>query len=196
LVAIFTGKEFLRLSCPECTHAWPVPSHLNSLELPLPEKQHVSLEELIERYGRSHVLEDVNCSSQICNKKQNLTASTVISEFPKVLIVHLQRFHWSSDGRSVKRSNLVTFPLTGLSMSALNPENSVKYNLKAIISHLSSHASYGHYVAHTLKEDQWILFNDNSFEPGLRKVCHNSNPVQENQCESMIAYVLVYTIQQ
>jgi ubiquitin C-terminal hydrolase len=139
-------------------------------------------------------LENVQCSSQVCNKKQNLTASTIVAEFPKTLIIHLQRFHWSNEGRPVKRSNQVTFPLTGLSVNALNPNTSITYDLKAVISHLSSHTSFGHYIAHVHKNNEWILFDDHRIRYGLEKVCQNPNPV--NQCQSTNAYVLVYTIHQ
>jgi len=35
------------------------------------------------------------------------------------------------------------------------------YRLKAIISHLGSHQSSGHYVCHIRKDGNWFLFNDN-----------------------------------
>jgi len=36
-----------------------------------------------------------------------------------------------------------------------------KYKLRAFISHMGSSSQVGHYVCHILKDDQWIIFNDN-----------------------------------
>ncbi len=48
-----------------------------------------------------------------------------------------------------------------------------KYTLIGFISHVGKNTSCGHYVAHVMKEGQWIIFNDNavaiSKEPPL---CH------------------------
>lgn len=36
-----------------------------------------------------------------------------------------------------------------------------KYRLKAFISHMGSSTHVGHYVCHILKDNQWVIFNDN-----------------------------------
>lgn len=36
-----------------------------------------------------------------------------------------------------------------------------KYRLKAFISHMGSSSQVGHYVCHILKDNQWVIFNDN-----------------------------------
>ena len=36
-----------------------------------------------------------------------------------------------------------------------------KYRLRAFISHMGSSTQVGHYVCHILKDNQWIIFNDN-----------------------------------
>lgn len=36
-----------------------------------------------------------------------------------------------------------------------------KYRLIAFISHMGSSSQVGHYVCHILKNDKWIIFNDN-----------------------------------
>lgn len=36
-----------------------------------------------------------------------------------------------------------------------------KYRLKAFISHMGSSTQVGHYVCHILKDDKWVIFNDN-----------------------------------
>lgn len=36
-----------------------------------------------------------------------------------------------------------------------------KYRLKAFISHMGTSTQVGHYVCHILKDNQWVIFNDN-----------------------------------
>lgn len=36
-----------------------------------------------------------------------------------------------------------------------------KYRLKAFISHMGTSSQVGHYVCHILKDNQWVIFNDN-----------------------------------
>lgn len=36
-----------------------------------------------------------------------------------------------------------------------------KYRLRAFISHMGSSTHVGHYVCHILKDNQWVIFNDN-----------------------------------
>lgn len=36
-----------------------------------------------------------------------------------------------------------------------------KYRLKAFMSHMGSSSQVGHYVCHILKDNQWVIFNDN-----------------------------------
>lgn len=47
-----------------------------------------------------------------------------------------------------------------------------KYRLKAFISHMGSSSQVGHYVCHILKDNQWIIFNDN-------KVALSQNPPKD-----------------
>jgi ubiquitin carboxyl-terminal hydrolase 5/13 len=43
-----------------------------------------------------------------------------------------------------------------------------KYRLKAFISHMGTSSQVGHYVCHILKDDQWIIFNDNKVQISQR----------------------------
>lgn len=46
------------------------------------------------------------------------------------------------------------------------------YKLVAFISHMGTSSQVGHYVCHILKNDQWVIFNDN-------KVAISQNPPKE-----------------
>lgn len=51
-------------------------------------------------------------------------------------------------------------------------EGSSKYKLVAFISHMGSSSHAGHYVCHILKDDKWVIFNDN-------KVAISQNPPKD-----------------
>jgi ubiquitin carboxyl-terminal hydrolase 5/13 len=43
-----------------------------------------------------------------------------------------------------------------------------KYRLRAFISHMGTSSLVGHYVCHILKDNQWIIFNDNKVQISQR----------------------------
>lgn len=52
------------------------------------------------------------------------------------------------------------------SSAAVNPAKNCrdgdgKYRLKAFVSHMGPSSQAGHYVCHILKDNSWIIFNDN-----------------------------------
>jgi ubiquitin carboxyl-terminal hydrolase 5/13 len=54
-----------------------------------------------------------------------------------------------------------------------------QYNLVAFISHMGTNANVGHYVCHILKENKWVIYNDEN-------VAFSENPPKE------LAYLYVY----
>ena len=54
-----------------------------------------------------------------------------------------------------------------------------KYRLVAFISHIGTHPSCGHYVAHILKDRKWVIFNDET-------VALSENPPKD------LAYLYLY----
>lgn len=51
-------------------------------------------------------------------------------------------------------------------------DGSEKYKLVAFISHMGTSAQCGHYVCHILKDDKWVIYNDN-------KVAISENPPRD-----------------
>ena len=47
-----------------------------------------------------------------------------------------------------------------------------KYKLKAFISHMGNSHLVGHYVCHILKDDRWVIYND-------EKVSQSENPPKD-----------------
>ncbi|XP_053573269.1 ubiquitin carboxyl-terminal hydrolase 3 isoform X2 [Bombina bombina] len=102
-----------------------------------------------------------------CKKKQKSTKKFWIQKLPKVLCLHLKRFHWTAYLRN-KVDTYVDFPLRGLDMKSflLEPENmgpeNCLYDLAAVVVHHGSGVGSGHYTAYATHEGHWFHFNDST----------------------------------
>uniref|UniRef100_A0AAQ5XJ29 Ubiquitin carboxyl-terminal hydrolase n=1 Tax=Amphiprion ocellaris TaxID=80972 RepID=A0AAQ5XJ29_AMPOC len=102
-----------------------------------------------------------------CKKRQKSTKKFWIQKLPKVLCLHLKRFHWTAFLRN-KVDTYVEFPLKGLDMRGylLEPENSFPgsclYDLAAVVVHHGSGVGSGHYTAYGSHEGRWYHFNDST----------------------------------
>uniref|UniRef100_A0AAX7TQ89 Ubiquitin carboxyl-terminal hydrolase 3 n=1 Tax=Astatotilapia calliptera TaxID=8154 RepID=A0AAX7TQ89_ASTCA len=102
-----------------------------------------------------------------CKKRQKSTKKFWIQKLPKVLCLHLKRFHWTAFLRN-KVDTYVEFPLKGLDMRGylLEPEKSLPgsclYDLVAVVVHHGSGVGSGHYTAYGSHEGHWYHFNDST----------------------------------
>ncbi|KAM9377950.1 ubiquitin carboxyl-terminal hydrolase 3 [Pholidichthys leucotaenia] len=102
-----------------------------------------------------------------CKKRQKSTKKFWIQKLPKVLCLHLKRFHWTAFLRN-KVDTYVEFPLKGLDMRGylLEPEKvlpgSCLYDLVAVVVHHGSGVGSGHYTAYGSHEGRWYHFNDST----------------------------------
>uniref|UniRef100_A0A673J0P7 Ubiquitin carboxyl-terminal hydrolase n=1 Tax=Sinocyclocheilus rhinocerous TaxID=307959 RepID=A0A673J0P7_9TELE len=122
-----------------------------------------------------------------CKKRQKSTKKFWIQKLPKVLCLHLKRFHWTAFLRN-KIDTYVEFPKRGLDMKSylLEPENSLPerclYDLAAVVVHHGSGIGSGHYTAYGLHEGRWYHFNDSTV-----------TLVSEEAVLKAKAYILFYT---
>ncbi|XP_077452121.1 ubiquitin carboxyl-terminal hydrolase 3 [Stigmatopora argus] len=113
-----------------------------------------------------------------CKKRQKSTKKFWVQKLPKVLCLHLKRFHWTAFLRN-KVDTYVEFPLKDLDMKGflLEPDSllagSYSYDLAAIVVHHGSGVGSGHYTAYGSHEGRWYHFNDSTVtlasEETLRK---------------------------
>ncbi|XP_066524523.1 ubiquitin carboxyl-terminal hydrolase 3 [Hoplias malabaricus] len=124
-----------------------------------------------------------------CKKRQKSTKKFWVQKLPKVLCLHLKRFHWTAFLRN-KVDTYVDFPLRGLDMKRylLEPENSLPgsclYDLVAVVVHHGSGVGSGHYTAYGHHEGRWYHFNDSTV-----------TLVSEETVAKAKAYILFYTEQ-
>ncbi|KAL2093233.1 hypothetical protein ACEWY4_010545 [Coilia grayii] len=102
-----------------------------------------------------------------CKKRQKSTKKFWVQKLPKVLCLHLKRFHWTAYLRN-KVDTYVQFPMQGLDMSnyLLEPESaspqSCVYDLAASVVHHGSGVGSGHYTAYGCHDGRWYHFNDST----------------------------------
>uniref|UniRef100_A0AAZ3QB63 Ubiquitin carboxyl-terminal hydrolase n=1 Tax=Oncorhynchus tshawytscha TaxID=74940 RepID=A0AAZ3QB63_ONCTS len=122
-----------------------------------------------------------------CKKRQKSTKKFWVQKLPKVLCLHLKRFHWTSYLRN-KVTTYVEFPLRGLDMRGylLQPEEALPdrwlYDLVAVVVHHGSGVGSGHYTAYGKREGRWYHFNDSTV-----------TLTEEETVVKAKAYILFYT---
>ncbi|KAL1465215.1 hypothetical protein WDU94_004802 [Cyamophila willieti] len=119
-----------------------------------------------------------------CKEFQQATKKFDLWSVPKVLIIHLKRFHYSRYRRD-KIETLVEFPVHDLDISKIvinKSEQLKKYDLVGVCNHYGTLGG-GHYTAYAKNniDKNWYLFDDSS----VRKVI-------ESEVVSNCAYVLMY----
>lgn len=121
-----------------------------------------------------------------CKKHQQAFKKLELFYTPKVLILHLKRFEYSSMGRyrtyAEKIGSNIDFPLDDLELSQhiVGPDSNAKYELYAVSQHYGS-CGGGHYTAVCKNDGKWYDFNDSSV-----------SPTSESSVVSSAAYLLFY----
>ncbi len=93
-----------------------------------------------------------------------------LEKTPPYLILSLNRNSYRYNPHTkrlnyIRRSNALSFPLTGLSMNEFGTNKDFgSYNLVALVMHTGSGVS-GHYTAYTQRDSPWYYCDDSSISP-------------------------------
>lgn len=137
-----------------------------------------TLDECLEKFSDEELLEGDNMvECENCKKKTKSIKRLFLFRYPKVLVIHIKRFRYTTHFRE-KLSTDVSFPLTGLDLSKYvspdcRPTSSDSglnisppiYDLIGV-SHHSGTMQGGHYIAHVNtsglagEASRWMCFND------------------------------------
>ncbi|XP_031421817.1 ubiquitin carboxyl-terminal hydrolase 21 [Clupea harengus] len=186
IVDLFSGQLRSSLHCSICSHYSNTFDVFCDLSLPLPKRggDRVSLKECLDLFSQEEKLDEENAPMcERCCRRTESTKRLTIQRFPKVLVIHLNRFTMSR--YSISKSTVrVSFPITNLDLGPYGPVDCgpVLYNLYAVCYH-SGMVNMGHYTACCRDEDGWWYYNDSSVQQ-----------VPETQLQSGQAYVLFYQL--
>ncbi|XP_066464852.1 ubiquitin carboxyl-terminal hydrolase 21 [Eleutherodactylus coqui] len=190
VVDLFVGQLKSCLKCQSCGHRSPTFEVFCDLSLPIPKKGFsggkVSLLDCFSLFTKEEELNSEN--APICDRCRQKTKSTkklTIQRFPRILVLHLNRF--STTRFSIKKCSVVVdFPLHKLNLKEFASEKagSPVYNLYALCNHSGS-VHYGHYTAYCKDQSGWFSYNDSRV-----------SPISESQLQSSEAYVLFYELEE
>lgn len=188
IVDLFVGQLKSCLKCQACGYRSTTFEVFCDLSLPIPKKSFaggkVSLHDCFSLFTKEEELDSEN--APVCDKCRQRTRSTkklTIQRFPRVLVLHLNRF--STTRYSIKKCSVfVDFPLQQLNLREFASEKagSPVYSLYALCNHSGS-VHYGHYTAFCRDPSGWRLYNDSRV-----------SPISENQVPSSEGYVLFYEL--
>lgn len=190
IVDLFVGQLKSCLKCQACGYRSTTFEVFCDLSLPIPKKGFaggkVSLRDCFSLFTKEEELESENAPvCDRCRQKTRSTKKLTVQRFPRILVLHLNRF--STSRGSIKKSSVgVDFPLQRLSLGdfASDKAGSPVYQLYALCNHSGS-VHYGHYTALCRCQTGWHVYNDSRV-----------SPVSENQVASSEGYVLFYQLMQ
>nr|KAF6414722.1 ubiquitin specific peptidase 21 [Molossus molossus] len=190
IVDLFVGQLKSCLKCQACGYRSTTFEVFCDLSLPIPKKGFaggkVSLRDCFSLFTKEEELESENAPvCDRCRQKTRSTKKLTVQRFPRILVLHLNRF--SASRGSIKKSSVgVDFPLQRLSLGdfASDKAGSPVYQLYALCNHSGS-VHYGHYTALCRCQTGWHVYNDSRV-----------SPVSENQVASSEGYVLFYQLTQ
>jgi len=163
LVDLFVGQLKSTLQCTHCNHESVTFEPFWDLSLGIPSRSgDVSLLECFDAFTKEETLDgDEMPSCEACKMRRKSTKRYTLYRLPKILVVHLKRFSPTERFRQ-KLSSVVSFPLSGFSLSRYTDSVTCSsYNCYAISNH-SGTLSSGHYTAYAKHPNsgQWHLYND------------------------------------
>lgn len=203
LVELFSGMNHSQLECQVCGHISHSFYPYNTIPIQIPFKnQHdeVSIYDCFDHLVKEEKLDFKNkVECEMCLVKNESTKKLKLWKTPKILVLHISRFHKDMYGNiNRKIDNKVNYPVRDLDISKYfsdykNQKTTAKYDLFSVVLHQpllsASSINHGHYTAmiKNRMDQKWYLFNDSvkPMEIKDEKLIINKN-----------AYLLFYCKQQ
>uniref|UniRef100_A0A7S1I6X6 Ubiquitin carboxyl-terminal hydrolase n=1 Tax=Eutreptiella gymnastica TaxID=73025 RepID=A0A7S1I6X6_9EUGL len=136
------------------------------IDLSVDVEQNVSLHNCLRNFSASELLhQDDKFFCDVCCSLQEAQKCIRIKKAPLVLAIHLKRFKYVEHlERYKKLSYHVPFSME-LRLTTVGEEGAdALYHLFAVVIHVGSGPSMGHYVCMVKSHDHWLLFDDDIVE--------------------------------
>ncbi|CAI2372619.1 unnamed protein product [Moneuplotes crassus] len=159
----FIGMYETKFQC-ECKEIETVYEQFNHISLPITIKNSLETFNLWLKNCKKNTYSEFKCKK--CNSFKKFEIVKQITKFPQYLILAFERL---DTHKNVKLDGIINFPLNFTMPDPDNNENNkqtIEYDLNSIINH-SGFIHQGHYTAKSLRNDQWLNFNDSLYEPLL-----------------------------
>ncbi|CAK9174024.1 unnamed protein product [Ilex paraguariensis] len=135
------------------------------LDLSLDIEQNSSITSCLKNFSSMETLNaedkffcDKCCSLQEAQKRMK------IKKTPHILVIHLKRFKYMDQlKRHKKLCYRVVFPLE-LKLCGIVEDADSEYSLFAVVVHVGSGPSHGHYVSLVKSHNHWLYFDDENVE--------------------------------
>lgn len=178
----FNSTLISEIYCQTCqTRSYNEGDNSSCIEIEIVGK---NLRDCLSYFFRNEIIENQwVCST--CKKIRRGFKYLHLQERP-ILIITLKRFN--SQSRKITKD--IKFPIENLEIPNLvntqyqSCEN-LRYNLFAVVNHLGSSSSSGHYTLHMKCQDKWLKFDD-----------ENVSVIRQERVNSPNAYMLVYIVDQ
>ncbi|PGH15022.1 hypothetical protein AJ79_02704 [Helicocarpus griseus UAMH5409] len=199
--SLFAGQHASRLRCRTCRHTSTTYEAFFSISVEIPTSPASGSGDLYKCLN-SYCQEEMLSGDEVwkcphCRREREATKQITLTRAPRFLVVHFKRFSLSRYHQTRKIHTPINFPITGLDMTPFmakpvrSPPNNTDannkptqpelattppyiYNAYAIVRHIGSSSSEGHYIS-LVRDDRrgcWRKFDDQrvtDFNPsGLR----------------------------
>ena len=164
------------------------------LDLSVDLDQHSSVTSCLRKFSEEEMLcerDKFFCDN--CGGLQEAEKRMKIKRLPKILALHLKRFKYTDDFRSLQKLfHRVVYPyhlrLFNTTVDAEDPDR--LYELYAVVVHIGAGPNHGHYVSIIKTPDRgWLLFDDEMVEPVDKSFVRNFFGDRPGMAS---AYVLFY----
>lgn len=189
---LFAGQHCSQLRCLKCGHTSTTYETFYSISVEIPRSGSADIYQCLRSYCHEEKLSgDEKWVCPNCKKERDATKRITITRAPRYLVVHFKRFSASRSQSARKISTPISFPLTHLDLSEFvlpppTPAERAKsasvmqdptmtdkamdecmtpphlYNAYAVMRHIGTTVSSGHYVAlvRDAGRGKWRMFND------------------------------------
>lgn len=104
---ILMGQIMSEVECRTCKNASRLFQVFYVLELPLPDKQTISLEDCISHFSSPEIIElDQGWVCEVCKTKREASKRSVITKLPPILMVYFKRFVYSDNSFTRCKTNV------------------------------------------------------------------------------------------
>lgn len=165
---LFSGQLRYRLKCMNCGKKRNQFEIFNNLSFSFPHDvdhtSNVTIRDCVYNFFYPEILsERIECT--LCGTNTPTEKRTFLWRYPKVLILHLQRFKVNSY-TNFERQNCFfeTTPYLTFNENVKKGDKMIKrtieYELVSIVNHIGYSPYHGHYTIHVKRGNQWICIDD------------------------------------